>query len=154
MADDPASVADALDKVRHYECGDPWYSCPQSDEGCSNDSEGPECNCHAPLMHTAARLLRAIATERDQAYLKLRELDERLDSCPSQNTVDYYVDALERAYDERDDIAARLSALTDAIGDPAWITEAMEEGRVDWSAIGRLQALFAVQPPDSTPPPT
>ena len=41
-----------------------------------------------------------------------------LDACPSQGTVDYYTDALHRAYDERDDLAARLAAITAAIGDP------------------------------------
>ena len=58
MSTERADVAARLAAVRHYECGDSWYSCPESSEGCSNDAEGDECNCHAPLMHTAARLLR------------------------------------------------------------------------------------------------
>lgn len=30
----------------HYECGDSWYSCPKSKEGCSNDGLN-YCNCGA-----------------------------------------------------------------------------------------------------------
>lgn len=29
----------------HYNCEDPWYSCPKSSDGCVNDAQGPECNC-------------------------------------------------------------------------------------------------------------
>lgn len=59
MSTERAEVAARLAAVRHYECGDSWYSCPQSSEGCSDDAKGDDCDCHAPLMHTAARLLSA-----------------------------------------------------------------------------------------------
>ena len=31
----------------HYYCEDGWYSCPQEEEGCANESRGPECDCGA-----------------------------------------------------------------------------------------------------------
>lgn len=31
----------------HHSCEDDWYSCPKSEDGCANDSEGDECNCGA-----------------------------------------------------------------------------------------------------------
>ena len=31
----------------HYECEDPWYSCPKSEEGCADDERGDECTCGA-----------------------------------------------------------------------------------------------------------
>jgi hypothetical protein len=34
-------------KRSHYECEDSWYSCPRSPSGCSNESEGEDCNCGA-----------------------------------------------------------------------------------------------------------
>jgi len=34
-------------KQMHYYCEDTWYSCPQHEEGCANDSVGDECNCGA-----------------------------------------------------------------------------------------------------------
>lgn len=29
----------------HYECEDPWYSCPLSPDGCANANMGKECTC-------------------------------------------------------------------------------------------------------------
>ena len=34
-------------KRSHHECEDSWYSCPKSPDGCSNESEGEDCNCGA-----------------------------------------------------------------------------------------------------------
>ena len=34
-------------KRSHRECEDSWYSCPKSPDGCSNESEGEDCNCGA-----------------------------------------------------------------------------------------------------------
>ena len=34
-------------KQMHYYCENTWYSCPQHEEGCANDSVGDECNCGA-----------------------------------------------------------------------------------------------------------
>jgi hypothetical protein len=34
-------------KQMHYYCEDTWYSCPQHEDGCANDSVGDECNCGA-----------------------------------------------------------------------------------------------------------
>lgn len=31
----------------HYECEDPWYSCPKSEDGCVNEHAGEDCNCGA-----------------------------------------------------------------------------------------------------------
>ncbi|HQZ37296.1 MAG TPA: hypothetical protein PK020_22920 [Ilumatobacteraceae bacterium] len=57
-----------------------------------------------------------------------------------------------RVPDERDELRRQLDTLRNAIGDPAWLTVAMEEGRVDWSAIHRLveafDALAAVGDPE------
>jgi hypothetical protein len=40
---------EALEKNKqtHYYCEDTWYSCPQHEDGCANDSVGDECNCGA-----------------------------------------------------------------------------------------------------------
>jgi hypothetical protein len=64
VSTDPRTLADRLAAVRHYECGDCWYSCPESDEGCCNDAE-EGCTCWAPLCHEAAALLCDLAAERD-----------------------------------------------------------------------------------------
>lgn len=29
----------------HYDCEDPWYSCPLSPDGCANANMGKECTC-------------------------------------------------------------------------------------------------------------
>jgi hypothetical protein len=50
----------------------------------------------------ACRYIEAAINELTASYQKIRELDERLDATPSQNTINYYVNALSRAYDERD----------------------------------------------------
>ena len=34
-------------RVSHYNCGDSWYSCPKSSEGCVNEEVDDECNCGA-----------------------------------------------------------------------------------------------------------
>jgi hypothetical protein len=34
-------------RKKHRYCEDSWYSCPKSENGCSNDEEGNECNCGA-----------------------------------------------------------------------------------------------------------
>lgn len=45
-----AGVREKVEKMerrRHYECDDCWYSCPLSEEGCCNDGLPHECNCGA-----------------------------------------------------------------------------------------------------------
>lgn len=69
MADRPDhDLADRLRAQRHYECEDCWYSCPESDDGCCNDTEHG-CTCSAPLAHEAAdeieRLRRQLDTVRN-----------------------------------------------------------------------------------------
>ena len=34
-------------KHTHHYCDDCWYSCPKSEEGCCDKSQGDECNCGA-----------------------------------------------------------------------------------------------------------
>lgn len=34
-------------KQTHNYCEDSWYSCPKAEGGCSNESEGSDCNCGA-----------------------------------------------------------------------------------------------------------
>ena len=34
-------------KKQHEYCEDNWYSCPKSEDGCSNPAEGDDCNCGA-----------------------------------------------------------------------------------------------------------
>ena len=31
----------------HFECQDRYYSCPKSEDGCSNDDAGTDCDCGA-----------------------------------------------------------------------------------------------------------
>jgi len=31
----------------HLECGDAWYSCPKSEDGCLDHGQGDECTCGA-----------------------------------------------------------------------------------------------------------
>lgn len=42
-------ILEKLNKLyrEHHQCEDTWYSCPLSEEGCSNDQEGEECTCGA-----------------------------------------------------------------------------------------------------------
>ena len=40
-------------RTHHYECEDPWYSCPKSENGCADDRMGPECTCGADEMREA-----------------------------------------------------------------------------------------------------
>lgn len=50
-------LAERGEQVKHHECEDCWYSCPESVEGCCDDDrEG--CTCHAPLIHEMAAMLR------------------------------------------------------------------------------------------------
>jgi len=37
----------ALAKRGHTYCVDGWYSCPKAEDGCFDDSRGPECDCGA-----------------------------------------------------------------------------------------------------------
>jgi hypothetical protein len=57
---------------------------------------------------------------------------------------------------ERDALAARLSALTAAIGDPDDLRTAARYGAVEHStaSVALYRIAAAVQPPESTPPPT
>lgn len=41
-----AELIEAAEKVKHYECEDSWYSCPESENGCSDDRK-VGCNCYA-----------------------------------------------------------------------------------------------------------
>lgn len=34
-------------KRGHVYCDDSWYSCPQAEDGCSDDSKGDKCDCGA-----------------------------------------------------------------------------------------------------------
>ena len=44
---------------------------------------------------------------------------------------------------ERDRLADENRALREAIGDPEWLTEALETARIEWPAIHRLAEFFA-----------
>jgi len=40
---------------------DNWYSCPKAPDGCSDDSQGDECNCGADVHNIkVAELLKQI----------------------------------------------------------------------------------------------
>jgi len=55
------SVLREMRKRKHYECEDPWYSCPLSDEGCSNPNHGDDCTCIVSQIHDWADRLEALA---------------------------------------------------------------------------------------------
>jgi hypothetical protein len=50
MSDD---IVGRLRAVEHYECSDCWYSCPNSKDGCCDDTV-KRCICNAPLIWEAA----------------------------------------------------------------------------------------------------
>lgn len=58
-----SDIREAIEKLRveHTVCGDPWYSCPKSSEGCVNDKAGTDCTCgadrHNALVDAALSLL-------------------------------------------------------------------------------------------------
>ena len=53
-AQDFIKLIEAAEKrTHHYECEDPWYSCPKSENGCADDRMGPECTCGADEMREA-----------------------------------------------------------------------------------------------------
>lgn len=68
-------LAERGEQVKHHECEDCWYSCPESVEGCCDDDrEG--CTCHAPLIHEMAAMLRTLDTElRTRSEAALAALD-------------------------------------------------------------------------------
>jgi len=41
----------------HYYCEDSWYSCPKSEDGCSDKRQGNECNCGADEKNAAIDVL-------------------------------------------------------------------------------------------------
>ena len=52
--------------VHHYYCEDTWYSCPETEEGCADDSQAG-CNClYAERMGRLAGALRAFAEEQNR----------------------------------------------------------------------------------------
>ena len=40
-------------RKQHYYCEDCYYSCPQEEDGCCDETEGDDCNCGAD-KHNAA----------------------------------------------------------------------------------------------------
>lgn len=60
---------------KHYECEDPWYSCPMSDEGCVNPAEGEECTCGVDTRRTL--LDKLLKTARQEALREYREVIAR-----------------------------------------------------------------------------
>ena len=50
-------------KQTHYYCEDTWYSCPQHEDGCANESVGDECTCGADKANA----------EIDQAITAIKE---------------------------------------------------------------------------------
>jgi hypothetical protein len=60
-------------KRSHHECEDPWYSCPKSPGGCSNESEGENCNCGAD-EHNAKihNLFCSLLTEMEACEIGIR----------------------------------------------------------------------------------
>ncbi len=54
---DPRAVANLL-VGSHYECEDPWYSCPLSVEGCADETKPKECECgHDKRVEAIAQAL-------------------------------------------------------------------------------------------------
>lgn len=49
-----------LAKRSHYYCEDSWYSCPKAEDGCANDSRGPECDCGADEHNAEVDALMAL----------------------------------------------------------------------------------------------
>ena len=61
-------------KQTHYYCEDTWYSCPQHEDGCANESTGDECNCganeaNAEIGKAITAIKEALAQEQDNAYI-------------------------------------------------------------------------------------
>ena len=108
-------LADTLAAARHYECGDCWYSCPESEEGCCNDAE-TECNCSAPECHEAARLIaalleRAVTAEADRGEAERRERT-------AVNLANYHRDVARTAGGRAEHAETEARQLREAIGDP------------------------------------
>ena len=108
-------LAERLAAARHYECGDCWYSCPESEEGCCNDAESG-CNCSAPERHAAARLIaalleRAVTAEADRDEAERRERT-------AVNLANYHRDVAREAGRRAD--AARPPAPTESTPDPPY----------------------------------
>ena len=59
------NIVEELESLRrdHYECEDPWFSCPKSNEGCSDPSRGDVCTCgaedHNAKLDAIIRYIRA-----------------------------------------------------------------------------------------------
>ena len=63
MTDNARIVRETLEQMSHHRtCEDPWYSCPESEEGCANDFNSG-CTCGAASAIEALPALTAIETE-------------------------------------------------------------------------------------------
>lgn len=79
---------EALENNRrtHHYCEDSWYSCPKHEEGCTNDSEGTECNCGADEANVE---IDAAVTSIRQAIDAASQLPEAKKHEVSQEPVGY-----------------------------------------------------------------
>ena len=178
MTDDPNSIADALDQwapkltelIGWLDMIDKVAEMAGRSDLVSTEMQDDLRQMSADAA-TAARLLREQADTADRLAAaeverdKFREHSVLLNSVswrlleatgrvgPGDETHEYDVSGCEMVDElvsERDDLAARLSALTDAIGDPAWLewwTGALAD--IPRTLKIRLAALAAaVQPPD------
>jgi hypothetical protein len=74
---------DLLEKLKklayrqHYSCEDNWYSCPLSEDGCSNDAAGNECNCWArdnkDIQHLLEKI-EQICSDQSDEIIRLNQL--------------------------------------------------------------------------------
>lgn len=80
MTQDMRAVAELL-AGRHYECEDPWYSCPLSEEGCTDETKPKECYCGREK--TVAAIAAALADARRAG------LEEAVKLCEAEALIDY-----------------------------------------------------------------
>lgn len=103
-------------------------TCPCEDglpDPCTLCGEPADGICRLNTLIGWKHRAETAEAERDALAAKVRELDERLDACPPQGTVDYLTDALERAYAERDTLAAENEKLRAIIAASEWADQAM-----------------------------
>jgi hypothetical protein len=53
------AIREVLVPREHYSCDDSWYSCPKSEDGCSNQDYGSDCICGADEHNS--RVIKALA---------------------------------------------------------------------------------------------
>lgn len=92
-----------LAKRAHTDCEDRWYSCPKSEDGCSDDRRGPYCDCGADKHNAEVDALMALIRSNTTII------------APSHRTKLEYTEALHGAGEADEAQLARIVKLVEGV---------------------------------------